>query len=119
MAIDELGLDLSQYTYDFLGEMNTRIADLTEKIQGMLQPFIDNLPEIWELAKSIGAAFLVWKISESVLTGLDTVIGKLTTIRDNQVVRQGLGLSLVVMGGYLTFDSAFKILYDEKATFLL
>jgi len=117
MAIDELGLDLSQYTYDFLGEMNTRIADLTEKIQGMLQPFIDNLPEIWELAKSIGAAFLVWKISESVLTGLDTVIGKLTTIRDNQVVRQGLGLSLVVMGGYLTFDSAFKILYDEKATF--
>jgi hypothetical protein len=111
MAIDELGLDLSQYTYDFLGEMNTRIADLTEKAEAMLQPFIDNLPEIWELTKSIGAAFLVWKISESVLTGLDTVIGKLTTIRDNQVVRQGLGLSLTVMGGYLVFDSAFKILY--------
>src|SRR5690606_10225517 len=117
MAIDELGLDLSKYTYDFLGEMNTRIAELTEKAEAMLQPFIDNLPEIWELAKSIGAAFLVWKISESVLTGLYTVIGKLTTIRDNQVVKQGLGLSLTVMGGYLVFDSAFKISYDEEATF--
>ena len=112
MGIDELGLDLSQYTYDFLGEMNTRIAELTEKAQAWVQLFIDNLPEIWELAKSIGEAFLVWKISNSVLTGLDTVISKLTTIRDNQVVRQGISLSLVVMGGYLTFDSAFKIFYE-------
>jgi hypothetical protein len=111
MGIDELGLDLSQYTYDFLGEMDTRIANLTEKIQGMLQPFIDNLPEIWELAKSIGTAFLVWRISNSVFAGLDTVISKLTIIRDHQVVRQGLSLSLIVMGGYLVFDSAFKILY--------
>lgn len=111
MGIDELGLNLSQYTYDFLGEMNTRIAELTEKAQDMLQPFIDNLPEIWELAKSIGTAFLVWKISNSVLTGLDIVISKLAIIRDNQVVKQGLGLSLTVMGGYLVFDSAFKILY--------
>src|SRR5690606_31010262 len=61
-GIDELGLDLSQYTYDFLGEMNTRIAELTEKAQGWVQLFIDNLPEIWELAKSIGTAFLVWEI---------------------------------------------------------
>lgn len=111
MGIDELGLDLSQYTYDFLGEMGTRIADLTERVQGMVQPFIDNLPEIWELTKSIGTAFLVWEIGKSVFTGLDTVISKLTTIRDHQVVRQGLGLSLTVMGGYLVFDSAFKILY--------
>src|SRR5690606_13799301 len=110
-GIDELGLDLSKYTYDFLGEINTRIAELAEKAEAMLQPFIDNLPEIRELAKSIGAAFLVWKISSSVITGLDTVISKLGIIRDNQVVKQGLGLSLTVMGGYLVFDSAFKIAY--------
>src|SRR5690606_16057065 len=71
MGIDELGLDLSKYTYDFLGEMNARIAELTEKAEAWVQVFIDNLPEIWELAKSIGAAFLVWKISSSVITGLD------------------------------------------------
>ena len=111
MGIDELGLDLSQYTYDFLGEMNTRIADLTEKIQGMVQPFIDNLPEIWELTKSIGTAFLAWQVTKTLLGGLDTVISKLTTIRENEVVRQGLSLSLIVTGGYLVFDSAFKILY--------
>src|SRR5690606_24330925 len=110
-GIDELGLDLSKYTYDFLGEINTRIAELAEKAEAMLQPFIDNLPEIRELAKSIGMAFLAWKISSSVLTGLDTVISKLAIIRDNEVVKQGLGLSLTVMGGYLVFDSAFKILY--------
>ncbi|HQE50548.1 MAG TPA: hypothetical protein PKV93_14495, partial [Fervidobacterium sp.] len=69
------------------------------------------------MAKSIGTAFLVWEIGKSVFTGLDTVISKLTTIRDNQVVRQGLSLSLIVTGGYLVFDSAFKILYDKEASF--
>lgn len=112
MGIDELGLDLSQYTYDFLGEMNTRIAELTEKAQTMLQPFIDNLPEIWEFAKGIGAAFLTWQVTKSLLGGLDSVISKLTTIREHKVVRQGLGLSLTVTGGHLVVGSAFEILYE-------
>ena len=112
MGIDELGLDLSQYTYDFLGEMNTRIAELTEKAQEWAQVFLDNLPWIWEFAKAIGTALLAWKISELVFTGLDTVISKLKTIRENQVVQQGLGLTLTVVGAELVFDSVFEILYD-------
>src|SRR5690606_13886243 len=56
------------------------------------------------------------QVTKPLLGGLDAVISKLTTIRDNKVVRQGLSLSLIVTSGYLAFDSAFKILYDERAS---
>ena len=73
MGIDELGLDLSQYTYDFLGEMNTRIAELTEKAEAIAQVFIDHLPWILDLATNIGVAFATWKLADVALEGFDSL----------------------------------------------
>jgi len=103
MGIDELGLDLSQYTYDFLGEMDTRITDLTEKVQGMVQPFIDNLPEILEVATNIGLAFLTWKLADVALEGFNSLKEIMSDLEKRKTLTQQIGLVLAVDGAIELF----------------
>ena len=98
MNIDELGLDLSKYTYDFLGEMNTRIAELTEKAQGITQVFIDNLTWILEVATNIGLAFATWKLADVALEGFDSLKEIMSDLETKKSLTQKIGLVLAVDG---------------------
>lgn len=98
MSIDELGLDLSQYTYDFLGEMNTRIAELTEKAEAISQVFIDNLPWILDLATNIGLAFATWKLADVALEGFDRLKEIMSDLEKKKTLTQQIGLVLAIDG---------------------
>ncbi len=64
----DLGIDLSEYDYDFLGGLNTQVNELAKKIQ---KPFENAL----KLAGLIGITIASWKISNalySLFTGKGT-----------------------------------------------
>ena len=69
-------LDLNPEDYDFLGKAVTEKVDEWKK---KLQPFVDwvkdNLGLILEAAEGIAAAFLAWKISDSLISGIDNLSG--------------------------------------------
>lgn len=87
------GFDFELPTYDFIGEaMNQRIAELTEKMKGML-PVIG----------AIGAAFATWGLTQwlAKLMGLTDVV-KALTMNDYLSVFAGLLLSV---GGAILYIS--------------
>jgi hypothetical protein len=88
------GLDSPTPGYDFLENAVTKKIDAWKK---KLQPFVDwitsHLKEIGEIAEGIAAIFLAWKISESLIRGVDTLSGFFKNIsKVGSLTLGGIGL---------------------------
>ena len=88
------GLDFPTPGYDFLENAVTKKIDAWKK---KLQPFVDwitsHLKEIGEIAEGIAAIFLAWKISESLIRGVDTLSGFFKNIsKAGSLTLGGIGL---------------------------
>lgn len=88
------GLDFPTPGYDFLENAVTKKIDAWKK---KLQPFVDwitsHLKEIGEIAEGIAAIFLAWKISESLIRGVDTLSGFFKNIsKVGSLTLGGIGL---------------------------
>lgn len=69
-------LDLNPEDYDFLGGAITEAVDAwKQKLQPAVDWITSHLKEIGEIAEGIAAIFLAWKISESLIRGIDTLSG--------------------------------------------
>lgn len=70
----DLGLDLPGY--DFLkNAVTTQIDEWKKKLQPAVDWITSHLKEIGEVAEGIATTFLAWKISESLIRGVDTLSG--------------------------------------------
>lgn len=69
----DLGLDLPGY--DFLKTVTDKIDEWKKKLQPAVDWITSHLKEIGEIAEGIAAIFLAWKISESLIRGVDTLSG--------------------------------------------
>lgn len=88
------GLDFPTPGYDFMENAVTKKIDAWKK---KLQPFVDwitsHLKEIGEIAEGIAAIFLAWKISESLIRGVDTLSGFFKNIsKVGSLTLGGIGL---------------------------
>lgn len=70
----DLGLNLPGY--DFLkNAVTTQIDEWKKKLQPAVDWITSHLKEIGEVAEGIATTFLAWKISESLIRGVDTLSG--------------------------------------------
>lgn len=69
----DLGLDLPGY--DFLKTVTDKIDEWKKKLQPAVDWITSHLKEIGEVAEGIATTFLAWKISESLIRGVDTLSG--------------------------------------------
>lgn len=84
------GLDFDLAEYDAgLSKIDDKVEKITEKMQERLAPIL-------ALVSAIGTGFLVWKISESVLSTLDLIKLKLKALTKTQKIT--LGITLAITG---------------------
>nr|DAG28905.1 MAG TPA: minor tail protein [Caudoviricetes sp.] len=95
----DLGLDLPGY--DFL---KNAVSDKIDEWKKKLEPFVsfikDNLKEILELAGTIGAALLAWKLSTDLLNGISAI---------KSMAQSGLSIPLTIATGAILTTTGFKI----------
>lgn len=84
------GIDLSQYDYDFLS--NVQMPDL--------EPFKQKLSTILKIATRIGAVILGWKVSTGLISTIDT-LRKLLAVPSYAII---IGATLTITGFSLAFD---------------
>ncbi len=111
-GIDDLGLDLSKYMYDFLGEIDTTVEKIENKFRPVVEWLSENMSTILSVTKEIGTILLAWKIGEALFTGLDDVQSKIDLIGESDTIRKSLSMLLVIGGAKLLYDSGFSIMYD-------
>ena len=109
------GLDFPTPGYDFLENAVTKKIDAWKK---KLQPFVDwitsHLKEIGEIAEGIAAIFLAWKISESLIRGVDTLSGFFKNIsKVGSLTLGGIGL----IADLNEFMKALKDIQENGANF--
>ena len=65
------GFDIPLPTYDFLDGLTQKVDEITNKLKSKLQPIIDwlidNFESLKDLALTIGAAILAWKIGNALI----------------------------------------------------
>ena len=114
----DLGLDLPEY--DFLGDAaDGKVDEIVKEIKVKLQPLFDwltnNFDTVKTVALGIGTALVAWKISDTVVSGIDKalnlVMGK--GIDNAGAYKLGITLSLVGMIGAYEFG---KNLEDAKTS---
>lgn len=98
----DLGLDLPGY--DFL---KNAVSDKIDEWKKKLEPFVsfikDNLKEILELAGTIGAALLAWKLSNDFLNGIMAL---------KALGKNGLSIPLTFAAGAILTVAGFKIEFE-------
>lgn len=109
------GLGFPTPGYDFLENAVTKKIDAWKK---KLQPFVDwitsHLKEIGEIAEGIAAIFLAWKISESLIRGVDTLSGFFKNIsKVGSLTLGGIGL----IADLNEFMKALKDIQENGADF--
>lgn len=109
------GLGFPTPGYDFLENAVTKKIDAWKK---KLQPFVDwitsHLKEIGEIAEGIAAIFLAWKISESLIRGVDTLSGFFKNIsKVGSLTLGGIGL----IADLNEFMKALKDIQENGANF--
>ena len=108
-------LDLNPEDYDFLGKAVTEKVDVWKK---KLQPFVDwvkdNLGLILEAAEGIAAAFLAWKISDSLISGIDNLSGFFNGLPKGGLFALG---SIGLISDLNEFMKALKDIQENGANF--
>ena len=108
------GLDFELPEYDFL---SNAVSEQVKRIKKKLEPFFkwvkDHFDIIKDLAISIGAGILAWKVAKNFLQGLDNTNGLLAGIKsyfkDNRIP---IGIGLMVTGFTLEFLGGYDIGYN-------
>lgn len=103
----DFGLDLSQYDYDFLS--NIEMPDL--------EPFKEKLNDIFRIAGLIGTAITGWKIGKFI-TDLFTANIKATTLKETLALigKKSLltiGITLAITGIALQIDGIADVIQNE------
>lgn len=92
----DLGIDLSAWDYDFMGDLDSKVDELVPKMQTLAG-----------IIGGIGASFLAWKIATSVLEGIKY-------LKDNlPLVKKAAGFTLIIGGLTLMLDNIKAILNGE------
>lgn len=95
----DLGLDLPGY--DFLkNAVSNKIDEWKKKLEPVVSFIKDNLKEILELAGTIGAALLAWKLSTDLLNGISAI---------KSMAQSGLSIPLTIAAGAILTTTGFKI----------
>ena len=71
---------------------NASVKAASEFFTALDEVFSEKLGPIWDVVKAVGAAFLLWKLADGLLGGLDTMRTILSMINTTTV---GIGLSLL------------------------
>lgn len=108
-------LDLNPEDYDFLGGAITEAVDAwKQKLQPAVDWITSHLKEIGEIAEGIAAIFLAWKISESLIRGVDTLSGFFKNIsKVGSLTLGGIGL----IADLNEFMKALKDIQENGANF--
>lgn len=108
----DLGLDLPGY--DFLKTVTDKIDEWKKKLQPAVDWITSHLKEIGEVAEGIAAIFLAWKISESLIRGVDTLSGFFKNIsKVGSLTLGGIGL----IADLNEFMKALKDIQENGANF--
>lgn len=108
----DLGLDLPGY--DFLKTVTDKIDEWKKKLQPAVDWITSHLKEIGEIAEGIAAIFLAWKISESLIRGVDTLSGFFKNIsKVGSLTLGGIGL----IADLNEFMKALKDIQENGANF--
>lgn len=108
----DLGLDLPGY--DFLKTVTDKIDEWKKKLQPAVDWITSHLKEIGEIAEGIAAIFLAWKISESLIRGIDTLSGFFKNIsKVGSLTLGGIGL----IADLNEFMKALKDIQENGANF--
>ena len=108
-------LDLNPEDYDFLGGAITEAVDAwKQKLQPAVDWITSHLKGIGEIAEGIAAIFLAWKISESLIRGIDTLSGFFKNIsKVGSLTLGGIGL----IADLNEFMKALKDIQENGANF--
>lgn len=109
----DLGIELPGY--DFLkNAVTNQIDELKKKLQPAVDWITSHLKEIGEIAEGIAATFLAWKISESLIRGVDTLSGFFKNIsKAGSLTLGGIGL----IADLNEFMKALKDIQENGANF--
>lgn len=108
----DLGLDLPGY--DFLKTVTDKIDEWKKKLQPAVDWITSHLKEIGEVAEGIATIFLAWKISESLIRGVDTLSGFFKNIsKVGSLTLGGIGL----IADLNEFMKALKDIQENGANF--
>lgn len=108
----DLGLDLPGY--DFLKTVTDKIDEWKKKLQPAVDWITSHLKEIGEVAEGIATTFLAWKISESLIRGVDTLSGFFKNIsKVGSLTLGGIGL----IADLNEFMKALKDIQENGANF--
>ena len=92
----DLGVDLPEYD---------ALADLSEKFKENVENAKNNLSLLLDVVKYIGLAFASWKIASGVVSFMD----KLQNMSMSGNLQKVFGLTLIIAGTTLIYDSANKL----------
>lgn len=108
----DLGLDLSEYDYDFLGEIENKAKEIAEKIKKFFKD--------WEGAiKSVGAALLAAFAAKKLISGINNLASSLKRLKDNglvgvsKAILGSAGLVAAFVGGKNAAVEFYKVLNGE------
>lgn len=107
--VGDLGLNLSAWDYDFLGDAQKEL----DKVKNAAKQILD-------VVIAVGAAFLSWKVSSSLVGSLSNVKEMLSK-EISKSTKLSIGLSLVIAGATVGFKSGYDVAYDggSKADMIL
>lgn len=100
---NDLGIDLSDWDYDFLSGIQKEADDLKE-----------TAGEILDTVVNIGIAVAAWKIADAFVSGFSTLSKTISEIKSADISNVSLsaGIALTVTSVVIGFKSGYKVGYD-------
>jgi len=113
-ANKDLGIDLSQYDYDFIGDtVNEQVNSIVRKLEPTFTWIKENLNTILDIVKTIGIAFAAWEIAKISVKLIDA-LGNFKKTEIDPLTKITTGLTLIITGIAMEFSGA-KIIGAGKA----
>lgn len=97
----DLGIDMSQWDYDFLGGVQEKADNLKETAKDILATAVE-----------IAEVLLTWKVG----TWLSNTITALKKLSLSGVQKFSIGIGLTIAGATMSYDAGYNIGYDGGST---
>lgn len=98
----DLGIDFSDYEYDFLGNVENEVNQIVDNIYYKIQPVVDFVRDNFEHIKDIGiaiaAGLLAWKIAPGIITLFEAIKSIFKPNDDGKLLSPELGIAITIGG---------------------
>lgn len=98
----DLGIDFSDYEYDFLGNVENEVNQIVDNIYDKIQPVVDFVRDNFEHIKDIGiaiaAGLLAWKIAPGVISLFSSISNLFTKGATGKLLSPEIGIAITIGG---------------------